>query len=353
MPRVRPRGRIRWLIFAGSGARALARTWKDADIDLGRLEGQRIAVIGYGIQGDAQANNMRDSGLDVVVGARDGPSRRKAESDGHAVSGIREASKGADIVHVLVPDMEQARIYREEIAPGLEAGNALSFSHAAAIHWKWIEPPPDVDLVMVAPKGPGSKVRETYLEGFGTPSIVAVERDHTGKAWDRALGIAKGIGSARAGLIGTTFKEEVETDWFGEQADLCGGAASMVTGAFETLVEAGYQPEIAYFEVLHELKLIVDMIQRYGINGMWRRVSETARYGGLTRGPVVFDASAKERMGRVLAMIQDGTFNEEWVSEYGRSGRDSFARLMKEYEGHQIEEVGLRMRQMMWPGSTE
>ncbi|MCE2498463.1 MAG: ketol-acid reductoisomerase [Nitrosopumilaceae archaeon] len=332
----------------------MAQTWKDNEISLDPVRAQTVAVIGYGIQGDAQANNMKDSGLDVVVGLREGGSSwAKAESDGHVVLSVSEAVKRADIVHVLIPDMMQASVYRSEIGPNLSAGNALSFSHAAAIYWKWIDPPSYVDLIMVAPKGPGSKVRETYLEGFGTPSIVAVEQDHTGAAWDRTLGMAKAIGSARAGLIRTTFKEEVETDWFGEQADLCGGAASMVTNAFETLVEAGYQPEIAYFEVLHELKLIVDMIQRYGINGMWRRVSETARYGGLTRGPLVMDDSTKERMKKVLDMIQDGTFNREWVSEYEKSGKDAFESHMQKYDEHQIEQVGKKMRKMMWPDSTE
>ena len=332
----------------------MAQTWKDDEISLDPVRAQTVAVIGYGIQGDAQANNMKDSGLDVVVGLREGGSSwAKAESDGHVVLSVSEAVKRADIVHVLIPDMMQASVYRSEIGPNLSAGNALSFSHAAAIYWKWIDPPSYVDLIMVAPKGPGSKVRETYLEGFGTPSIVAVEQDHTGAAWDRTLGMAKAIGSARAGLIRTTFKEEVETDWFGEQADLCGGAASMVTNAFETLVEAGYQPEIAYFEVLHELKLIVDMIQRYGINGMWRRVSETARYGGLTRGPLVMDDSTKERMKKVLDMIQDGTFNREWVSEYEKSGKDAFESHMQKYDEHQIEQVGKKMRKMMWPDSTE
>ena len=194
---------------------------------------------------------------------------------------------------------------------------------------------------------------KTYLDGFGTPSIVAVQQDHTGKAWDRTLGIAKAIGSARAGLIKTTFQEEVETDWFGEQADLCGGSASMVMNAFETLVEAGYQPEIAYFEVLHELKLIVDMIQRYGIGGMYRRVSETARFGGLTRGPMVMDAECKNRMKKVIEMIKDGTFNSEWTGEYEKNGKDAFERHMREIDSHQIEKVGKEMRKMMWPDSTE
>ena len=332
----------------------MAQTWKDEDISLDPIKDQIIAVIGYGIQGDAQANNMKDSGLNVIVGLKEGGSSwQKAKNDGHEVLSVSEATKKADIIHILIPDMVQAMVYKEEIAPNLSEGNALSFSHAAAIYWKWIDAPENVDLIMVAPKGPGSKVRETYLQNFGTPSIVAVEQDKTGKAWDRTLGIAKAIGSARAGLIQTTFKEEVETDWFGEQADLCGGAASMVVNAFETLVEAGYQPEIAYFEVLHELKLIVDMIQRYGINGMWRRVSETARYGGLTRGPMVMTSDTKERMKKVLTMIQDGTFNDEWIKNYQSEGKSAFDKYMKELAGHQIETVGKQMRKMMWPDSTE
>lgn len=332
----------------------MAQTWGDADTSLEPLKGQKVAVIGYGIQGDAQACNMRDSGLDVVVGLRaGGASAAKAAADGHAVMGVAEACAAADVIHVLIPDMVQADVYRAEIEGGLEAGNALSFSHAAAIHWGWIRAPDNVDVIMVAPKGPGSKVRETYLEGFGTPSIAAVHQDYTGRAWNRTLALAKAIGSTRAGVIRTTFKEEVETDWFGEQADLCGGSASMVMAAFEVLVEAGYQPEIAYFEVLHELKLIVDMIQRNGVAGMYRRVSETARYGGLTRGPRVIDAEAKARMKRVLAEIRDGTFNSEWTGAYAKSGRESFESRMREVESHQIEEVGRRMRKMMWPDSTE
>jgi len=332
----------------------MAKTWKDEDISLDPIRDQTIAVLGYGIQGHAQSNNMKDSGLNVIVGLKEGGnSWKKAEADGHKVMSVADACKQADIIQVLIPDMIQAEVYKNEIGPNLSEGKALSFSHAAAIYWKWIEAPTNVDIIMIAPKGPGSKVRETFLENFGTPAIVAVEQDHTGKAWDRTLGIAKAIGSAKAGLIKTTFKEEVETDWFGEQADLCGGSASMVINAFETLVEAGYQPEIAYFEVLHELKLIVDMIQRYGINGMWRRVSETARYGGLTRGPMVMNKENKEQMKKVLQKIQDGTFNEEWISEYQKNGKNAFDRYMKEIESHQIEQVGKKMRQMLWPGSTE
>jgi ketol-acid reductoisomerase len=333
---------------------SMAKTWKDDDVSLDPIKNQVIAVIGYGIQGDAQANNMKDSGLNVIVGLKEGGSSwKKAQDDGHKVVSVAKACQEADIIHVLIPDMVQSKIYKEEIGPHISQGNALSFSHAAAIHWKWIEAPSNVDVIMVAPKGPGSKVRETYLDGFGTPSIVAVNQDYTKTAWDRTLGIAKAIGSTRAGVIQTTFKEEVETDWFGEQADLCGGSASMITNAFETLVEAGYQPEIAYFEVLHELKLIVDMIQRYGIGGMYRRVSETARYGGLTRGPVVMNKENKEQMKKVLGQIKDGTFNEEWLSDYEKNGKNAFDRYMKALESHQIEQVGKKMRKMMWPDSTE
>jgi len=332
----------------------MAQIWKDEDVSLDPIKDQTIAVLGYGIQGNAQSNNMKDSGLNVIVGVKEGGSSwQKAQADGHKVMSISDATKAGDIIYVLIPDMVQAKVYKEEIGPNLSEGNALSFSHAAAIHWKWIEAPKNVDVIMIAPKGPGSKVRETYQQGFGTPSIVAVHQDYTKKAWERTLGIAKAIGSTKAGVIKTTFKEEVETDWFGEQADLCGGCASMVIKSFETLVEAGYQPEIAYFEVLHELKLIVDMIQRYGINGMWRRVSETARYGGLTRGSVVMNAETKERMKKVLEEIQNGTFNEEWISEYQKNGKNAFDRYMKELDSHQIEQVGKKMRQMMWPDSKE
>jgi len=332
----------------------MAQTWKDDQVSLDPIKNETIAVLGYGIQGNAQSNNMKDSGLNVIIGVKEGgTSWKKAQADGHKVMSIAEATKAGDIVYVLIPDMVQAQVYKDEIAPNLSEGKALAFSHAAAIHWKWIEAPNNVDIIMIAPKGPGSKVRETYQQGFGTPSIVAVHQDYTKKAWDRTLGIAKAIGSTKAGVIKTTFQEEVETDWFGEQADLCGGSASMVINAFETLVEAGYQPEIAYFEVLHELKLIVDMIQRYGINGMWRRVSETARYGGLTRGPVVMNAETKQRMKKILEEIQNGAFNEEWVSEYQKNGKNAFDRYMREIDSHQIEQVGKQMRKMMWPDSTE
>ena len=230
----------------------MVKTWKDEQISLDPIKNETIAVIGYGIQGSAQASNMKDSGLNVIVGLnKGGKSWAKAESDGHTVFEVSEACAKADIVHVLIPDMVQAKTFKEKIASKLSEGNALSFSHAAAIHWRWIDAPENVDVIMVAPKGPGSKVRETYLDGFGTPSIVAVQQDHTGKAWDRTLGIAKAIGSARAGLIKTTFQEEVETDWFGEQADLCGGSASMVMNAFETLVAEDEDVDVVALSLLN------------------------------------------------------------------------------------------------------
>ncbi len=327
-----------------------AQRWHDSDINLDDIKKDRIAVIGYGIQGRAQANNMKDSGLEVLVGLRrGGKSWDLAEKEGHKVMSAAEATKEANIVHVLVPDMEQSTLYKTEIGPNLSEGSALSFSHGAAVHWKWIEPPSNIDVIMVAPKGPGQMVRELFLKGFGTPSLVAVERDYTTKAWRRVLGLAKAIGSARPGLIKTTFKEEVETDWFGEQVDLCGGTHSLIMNAFETLVEAGYQPEVAYFECLHELKLIVDLIHRYGITGMYSRVSETARYGGLTRGPTVIDTESKEKMRRVLNEIQSGSFAGEWVSVYEKDGKNSFETFMKKIQSHDIEVVGIEMRKMMWP----
>ena len=332
----------------------MAKTWRDSEVSLDPIKNQVMAILGYGIQGSAQSNNLKDSGLNVIVGLQEGgESWKKAKEDGHQVMTISKACESADITHVLIPDMVQARVYREQIASHLKAGKTLSFSHGAAIYWKWIKAPSDIDIIMIAPKGPGSKVRETYQQGFGTPSIVAVYQDYTKTAWDKTLAIAKGIGSTRAGVIETTFQEEVETDWFGEQVDLCGGSASMIINAFETLVEAGYQPEIAYFEVLHELKLIVDLIQRYGIAGMYRRVSETARYGGLTRGPMVMNKEVKEKMKKILTTIKDGTFNEEWVSDYQKNGKNAFDRYMKQLEAHQVEQVGKKMRQMMWPDSKE
>jgi ketol-acid reductoisomerase len=331
----------------------MAKMWHDDDVSLDPIKGETIAVIGYGIQGAAQASNLRDSGLKVVVGLREGgKSWTKAKNEGHKVATISDAVKDAAVVHVLLPDMEQARVYKEEIKPNFQKGAALSFSHGAAIHWKWIVAPKTSDVIMVAPKSPGQRVRELYLENFGTPSLVAVQQDYSKTAWNRVLGIAKGIGSTRPGVLQTTFKEEVESDWFGEQVDLCGGVESMVKNAFETLVEAGYQPEIAYFECLHELKLIVDLVQKYGISGMYRRVSETARYGGLTRGKRAIDTNVKKNMKKVLKEIQDGTFDKEWVAAYKKEGQGAFQKYMNELEAHQIEKVGVKLRKIMWPNDT-
>jgi ketol-acid reductoisomerase len=329
----------------------MVKKWGNNDVTLDSIKNQTIAVIGYGIQGKAQANNLKDSGLNVVVGLRkDGKSWKIAENDGHNVMEVIEAVRIADIIHILIPDMEQAAVYKNEIRPYVTENKALCFSHGASIHWKWIDPPTNVDVIMVAPKGPGQRVRELFQEGFGTPSLVAVYRDYTGTALNRVLALAKGIGSTRPGVIETNFKEEVETDWFGEQVDLCGGAHSLIMKAFETLVESGYQPEVAYFECLHEMKLIVDLIQKYGITGMYNRVSETARFGGLTRGPRVIDESTKSRMKEVLSEIQSGQFADEWLTSYKNEGKNAFQGYMQNLENHQIEKVGKEMRNMMWSG---
>ena len=326
-----------------------AKKWFDNDVSLEPVRSKTIAVIGYGLQGRAQANNMKDSGLNVIIGLYKGAkSWKTAENDGHIVKEVKEASKSADIIHVLTPDMEQANVYKNDISPGLDQGKTLNFSHGAAIHWKWIIPPNNIDVIMVAPKGPGQRVRELFQEGFGTPSLIAVHQDYSGSALKTVLGLAKAIGSTRPGVIETTFKEDVETDWFGEQVDLCGGAHSLVLNAFETLVEAGYQPEVAYYECLHELKLIVDLIYKYGITGMYNRVSETARYGGLTRGPMIINSQVKENMKKILKEIQSGEFANEWSSVYRKEGKNSFARFMNQLQNNQLEVVGKEMRKMMW-----
>jgi len=328
----------------------LAKIWYDKDVSIDPIKSEIIAVIGYGSQGSAQACNLKDSGLNVIVGLREGgASWSRAVKDGHKVVEVKKAVQEADIIHILVPDMVQQTLYEKEIAPYLREGQALSFSHGASIHWGWIKAPSWVDVIMLAPKSPGQRVRELYLEGFGTPALVAVHQDYSKRAWARVLGLAKGIGCTRAGVIETTFKEEVETDWFGEQVDLCGGVDRLIRTAFEVLVENGYQPEVAYFECLHELKLIVDLIQRYGISGMYKRVSETARYGGLTRGGLVLDQQTKQKMQRILDDIRSGKFAEEWYSVYAKEGPASFNKYLVELEKHPIEQVGLKLRRMMWP----
>ncbi len=331
----------------------MIKRWYDSDIDLDEIKDETIAVIGYGNQGHAQASNMKDSGLNVIVGLRrGGASWSKAEADGHRVYEVDKAAEKADIIHILIPDMVQSDIYKKQIAPNLKEENALAFSHGAAIHWKWITPPEFVDVVMVAPKSPGQRVREVYLENFGTPALVAVHQNYTERALKRALAMAKGVGCSKAGVLETTFKEEVETDFFGEQVDLCGGVDRLIRNSFDTLVEAGYQPEIAYFECLHELKLIVDLIQRYGIGGMYKRVSETARYGGLTRGSMAVGDASKVGMRRALKDIQSGRFAEEWVEAYRKEGKQAFDKYMDELKRHPVEQVGVALRQMMWPDQT-
>ena len=328
----------------------MAKTWHDKELNLDSIKHETISVIGYGIQGSAQASNLKDSGLNVIVGARRGGSSwQKALEDGHQVLEISEAVEQADIIHVLVPDMEQPKLYEEQIEPYLKDSNALGFSHGLVINYEWIKPPEWVDVIMVAPKAPGRRVRELYLDNFGTPALIAVQQNYTNKALDRALAIAKGLGCARAGLLQTTFKEEVETDLFGEQANLCGGTASLIQNSFETLVKSGYQPEVAYFECLHELKLIVDLIQQYGIKGMYNRVSETARYGGLTRGNRIINSASRNEMEKILDEIKSGQFAEEWRQIYNKEGKHSFDKYLDKLSDHPIELAGKRLRFMMWP----
>ncbi|MGC8753431.1 MAG: ketol-acid reductoisomerase [Thermosulfidibacteraceae bacterium] len=325
----------------------MARIYSDKDVSLDVLRGKRIAIIGYGSQGHAHALNLKDSGLDVVVGLKKGgKSWEKAEKDGLKVMEISEAVRSSDVVMILIPDTEQPKVYREFIEPYLKDGIALAFAHGFNVHYGQIVPPDWVDVFMVAPKGPGSLVRRMYVEGKGVPCLVAVERDYTGRAFDIALAYAKGIGGTRAGVIETTFAEETETDLFGEQVILCGGVTALIKAAFETLVEAGYQPEVAYFECLHELKLIVDLIYEQDISGMRRCVSDTAKYGDVTRGPRVIDDHVRETLWKILEEIQTGEFAREWILE-NMVGRPVFRALLRADEDHLIEEVGRELRAMM------
>ncbi|MEU5850882.1 MULTISPECIES: ketol-acid reductoisomerase [Saccharopolyspora] len=319
----------------------------DADADLGIVQGRKVAVIGYGSQGHAHALSLRDSGVDVRVGLPEGSkSRAKAEEEGLRVLTPAEASAEADLIMILAPDTKQREIYANDIAPNLKQGDALFFGHGFNIRYGLIQPPADVDVAMVAPKGPGHLVRRQFVDGKGVPCLIAVEQDASGNAQALALSYAAAIGGARAGVIKTTFKEETETDLFGEQAVLCGGASALVQTGFEVLVEAGYQPEIAYFEVLHELKLIVDLMWEGGIAGQRYSISDTAEYGDLSRGPRVIDAHVKESMRKILSEVQDGTFAKEWVAE-DEAGRPNFTKLQAEGNAHQIEEVGKKLRSLM------
>ncbi len=329
-----------------------ATIYYDQDADLATLAGRTVAIMGYGSQGHAHALNLRDSGVDVIVGLRDGSSSRaKATDEGLAVGTVAEAATQADIVMMALPDTEQAAIYEESIAPHLVAGNALAFSHGFNIHFGQIKPAADVDVWMIAPKSPGHNVRRTYVEGGGVPSLVAVHQDASGNAQPDALAYAKGIGSTRAGVLTTTFAEETETDLFGEQVVLCGGLTELIRAGYETLVDAGYQPESAYFETLHEVKLIVDFIYEAGISGMRYSISTTAEYGDMTRGPRIINEQTRKEMRRILTEIQDGTFAREWIDE-NRKGLAEYKRLVEEGKQHPIEKIGRELRAMM-PWITE
>lgn len=325
----------------------MAEMFYEADATPSLLLNKKVAVIGYGSQGHAHALNLADSGVNVVVGLRDGSkSADKARDAGLKTMSVADASAWADVVMLLAPDTAQKKIYDEEIAPNLTDGDALLFAHGFNIRYGQIEAAPGIDVAMVAPKGPGHLLRRTYAEGGGIPSLIAVHQDATGQARALALSYAHHIGSTKAGVLETTFAEETETDLFGEQTVLCGGLASLVTAGFETLVEAGYQPESAYFECLHELKLIVDLLYEHGLSGMWFSVSETAEYGGLTRGPRIVNSGVKAEMKKVLDEIRSGEFAREWVEE-NEAGQPNFSRLRKEAEEHPIEAVGRELRAMM------
>jgi ketol-acid reductoisomerase len=329
-----------------------ATIYYDADADPALLEGRKVAVLGYGSQGHAHARNLADSGVDVRVGLREGSSSwAKAEEAGLRVLSTAEAVKEADIIMVLLPDTEQARVYREDIEPNLDERNSLAFAHGFNIHFGQVRPPKGVDVWMIAPKGPGHLVRRTFEEGGGVPALVAVSADETGKAKEVALAYARAIGATRAGVLDTTFEEETETDLFGEQVVLCGGLTELIMGSFETLVAAGYQPESAYFETLHEVKLIVDLIYEGGIANMRYSISDTAEYGDMTRGPRIITDETRAEMKRILDEIQSGQFAREWILE-NQAGRPTFNALRRKSAQHPIEEVGERLRSMMpWIGA--
>ena len=325
----------------------MATIYYDDSADLSLIQGKKVAIFGYGSQGHAHALNLKDSGVSVRVALADGSrSRAKAEAEGLTVTNGAEAAAWADVVMVLAPDTKQRAIYDESIAPNLQPGNMLMFAHGFNIRYKTITPPADIDVTLIAPKAPGHRVREVFLEGGGTPALIAVEQDATGGARDLAMSYAKGLGVTRAGVIETTFAEETETDLFGEQTVLCGGVSALIKAGFETLVEAGYQPEVAYFECMHELKLIVDLIYRGGLNYMRYSVSDTAEYGDYTGGPRVVTDATREAMRGILKDIQDGTYAANWIAE-DKAGRGWFMGQRRAEQEHQIEKVGAELRGMM------
>ncbi|WP_182187365.1 ketol-acid reductoisomerase [Pectinatus frisingensis] len=332
----------------------MAKVYYDQDVNWGSVSDKKVAIIGYGSQGHAHALNLKESGIDVTVGLYKGSkSVQKAKNAGLKVAEVADAVKGADITMILIPDEIQAEIYKTQIGPNLKPGSALAFAHGFNIHFQQIKPPADVDVFMVAPKGPGHLVRRTFVEGGGVPDIFAVYQDASGKAWDIALAYARGIGGTRAGVIKTTFQEETETDLFGEQAVLCGGITHLITAGFETLVKAGYQPEIAYFECFHEMKLIVDLMYEGGMANMRQSISDTAEYGDYTAGPRLITDKTKKEMENILTDIQDGSFATKWLSE-NKAGRAQFYAMRRRHAEHQIEKVGVKLRKMMsWLGKKQ
>lgn len=324
----------------------MAKVYYDQDIQEEVLRGKKVAIVGYGSQGHAHAQNLRDSGYDVVIGLREGNSWNQAVQDGFQVKSVKEASEEADVIMILLPDEKQTKVYNEEIKQGLYPGKALVFAHGFNIHFHQIVPPENVDVFLVAPKGPGHLVRRTYTENAGVPALIAVHQDVTGEARDLAFAYAKAIGGSRAGVLETTFKEETETDLFGEQAVLCGGLTSLVKAGFETLTEAGYQPEIAYFECLHEMKLIVDLMYEGGLKGMRYSISDTAQWGDFVSGPRVVNEETKERMKELLKEIQEGKFAKGWILE-NQANRPVFNAINESEKQHPIEVVGEELRKLM------
>ena len=325
----------------------MAKMYYENDADMSYLEDKTVGVIGYGSQGHAHSLNMNDNNVNVMVGLYEGSkSKEKAEEAGLSVGNVADVARDSDVIMMLIPDHTMAEVYKESVEPYLVSGKTLMFAHGFNIHYKTIVPPSTVDVSMVAPKAPGHRMREVFTKGSGVPGLLAIHQDISGKAHDIGMAYARGVGCTRAGVLETTFKEETETDLFGEQAVLCGGVTALIKAAFETLIEAGYQPESAYFECMHELKLIVDLLYQGGMEYMRYSVSDTAEYGDYTRGPMVVDDQVKENMRKVLAKVQDGSFAREWIAE-NDEGRPRFNRLRRENDEHPIESVGKELRDMM------